>query len=453
MALVEVPNRGLLQYLLLHLLPPFIGSSVWNDSKVVLAARVLPLGKGAEGLLQLLLLIIVSCSYVPYLVPGSWAILLSVPVGEDPCHDGFATVLVPDGLSSVLPPDVPGGSLFEAEEFVVPDSELWPVKVRAAGVEQVSGRSWLPPMVKSEGSSPCCCLRTKGMGSELESVALESEGNRPAGCQGQGMGRGQSSLRALVVASGCGMTTWATGVATRSGPPRLSEIGGDIIWSSCPGQGGVRSQGSANIARSWDCVSGWTEPALPTREVFGGRGVREGGHGPRSDIVLRELSGPIWSGGDKESLPLKKSVDLFLVSEEDECGEKDSQGSLMSLSLLDKVVMRSLVMALFRERFSLLVCQWGIEKSFELTVRPELRENKQVQTVAVLRSYNHHCGGKYASSEKGTIRRLALKMIGNCLITMRSGTNVEVVQFSTGADVMLRCQDAKVLRCRGAKIR
>ncbi len=41
---------------------------------------------------------------------------------------------------------------------------------------------------------------------------------------------------------------------------------------------------------------------------------------------------------------------------------------------------------------------------------PNPGENKQVQTRAVSRSYSHQCGRRYASSERGTIRRLALKV-------------------------------------------
>ncbi len=44
------------------------------------------------------------------------------------------------------------------------------------------------------------------------------------------------------------------------------------------------------------------------------------------------------------------------------------------------------------------------------TVRLEPGENKQAQTRAVSRSYSHLCGRQYASSERGTIRRLALKV-------------------------------------------
>ncbi len=42
-------------------------------------------------------------------------------------------------------------------------------------------------------------------------------------------------------------------------------------------------------------------------------------------------------------------------------------------------------------------------------VRPEPGENKQAQTRAVSRSYSHQCGRRYASSERGTIRRLAFE--------------------------------------------
>ncbi len=45
-----------------------------------------------------------------------------------------------------------------------------------------------------------------------------------------------------------------------------------------------------------------------------------------------------------------------------------------------------------------------------VNVRPEPGENKQVQTWAVSRSYSHQCGWRYASSEKGTIKQLALKV-------------------------------------------
>ncbi len=43
-------------------------------------------------------------------------------------------------------------------------------------------------------------------------------------------------------------------------------------------------------------------------------------------------------------------------------------------------------------------------------VRPKPGENKQAQTQAVSRLYSHQCGQQYASSERGTIRRLALKV-------------------------------------------
>ena len=48
--------------------------------------------------------------------------------------------------------------------------------------------------------------------------------------------------------------------------------------------------------------------------------------------------------------------------------------------------------------------------SIMVGVRPEPGENKQVQTRAVSRSYSHQCGRRDASSERGTIRRLALKV-------------------------------------------
>ncbi len=39
-------------------------------------------------------------------------------------------------------------------------------------------------------------------------------------------------------------------------------------------------------------------------------------------------------------------------------------------------------------------CAWKDDvESFELTVRPEPRENKQAQTRAVSRLYSHQCGG------------------------------------------------------------